>query len=490
MNKLSLFALAALLIALPAAVFAAGWVEQDDGTIQGYRGITYSNGNIIATGNSGNIVFSEDDGEAWQVAENTPSVWMYDIVSLEDGTAAAVGESGIYIESEDGGVTWEDYSFGTTARFHAIDRTETNGYIVGENGTVLYYSDNVSNWFVRSGVVNEDLYAVQDMGDGTAYAVGEFGRLVSLSNNGISSADRGLMASETLHGLYFVSDQEGWIVGENGTIRKTEDGMTSWTDIEVEGLDLQDLYDLEVSGDQMVIVGDKIIITSEDAGETWVAESFTEENITFYAVYNGGTEEIWAAGTDYDVWSSIYHYVPDEEVIDEESSEDADDEEEDSDEVPEVEMGNLVKTTCSEDASTNDPCRAVYYYADDGARHAFTNEKVFYTWFEDFDAVVEISAELMASITLGSNVTYHPGTKMVKFQTVRTVYAVEQGGVLRAIASEEMAEALYGEDWNQQIDDIADVFLGNYSFGEEIASEEDYDVDNVSASVTSLDENF
>ena len=42
---------------------------------------------------------------------------------------------------------------------------------------------------------------------------------------------------------------------------------------------------------------------------------------------------------------------------------------------------------------------------------------------------------------LGRNVTYHPGTKMVKFITVNTVYAVGEDGKLRAIDTEATAKA-------------------------------------------------
>ncbi len=151
---------------------------------------------------------------------------------------------------------------------------------------------------------------------------------------------------------------------------------------------------------------------------------------------------------------------------------------------------SLVKKVCDEDAGANDPCRAVYYYADDGYRHAFPNEKVFFTWFDDFDDVIEVTGEFLSSLPLGKNVTYHPGTKMVKFLSVPTVYAVAAQGELRAISSEDIAIDLYGEDWNQQIDDISDVFITNYSFGDDIESTSDYDVDEALASVSSLDENF
>jgi photosystem II stability/assembly factor-like uncharacterized protein len=153
-------------------------------------------------------------------------------------------------------------------------------------------------------------------------------------------------------------------------------------------------------------------------------------------------------------------------------------------------VGSLIKRPCGVSSDATDGCRAVYYYADDGKRHAFPNEKVFFTWFDDFQDVIIVSPDFLASLTLGSNVTYHPGTKMVKFQTVHTVYAVERYGVLRAIASEEVATDLYGDDWNQQIDDISDAFFGNYEFGDNIDEAADYDVQEAVDSVGDLNDNF
>jgi hypothetical protein len=149
-----------------------------------------------------------------------------------------------------------------------------------------------------------------------------------------------------------------------------------------------------------------------------------------------------------------------------------------------------VKLVCSEKAEVNDPCRAVYFYATDGKRHAFPNEKVYFTWFTDFSSVKEVSFEFLSSLTLGKNVTYHPGTKLVKFQTVPTVFAVEAKGVLRALATEEVAASLYGSDWNKKVDDISDVFFGNYTFGTKIETTSDYSVMGASGSVTGLDQNF
>lgn len=112
----------------------------------------------------------------------------------------------------------------------------------------------------------------------------------------------------------------------------------------------------------------------------------------------------------------------------------------------------------------------VYYCGADGKRYYFPSDKIYFTWYDDFDDVVAVSAETMASIPLGGNVTYRPGTRMVKLQTDPKVYAVERGDVLRWIQSAETAEELYGADWNKQIDDIPDSFFVNYTLGDPILS--------------------
>ena len=162
--------------------------------------------------------------------------------------------------------------------------------------------------------------------------------------------------------------------------------------------------------------------------------------------------------------------------------------EEEEDAVGEAEVGSLIKLACDSNATVEDHCRAVYYMGNDGKRHAFPNGKVFFTWYEDFDDVVIVTDDFMASITLGTNVTYHPGTRMVKFVTQNTVYGVGESGELRPIASEEVAESIWGSTWNMLIDDISDAFYGNYTFSEAIDSTSDFDPEAVEASVTSIDE--
>lgn len=152
--------------------------------------------------------------------------------------------------------------------------------------------------------------------------------------------------------------------------------------------------------------------------------------------------------------------------------------------------GSLIKLVCPASAKSDHPCKAVYFFGADGKRHAFPNERAYFTWYADFDGVKEVSESVMNGIMLGKNVTYRPGVKMVKFVTVPKVYAVSKGGVLRGIASEAVASALYGSDWNKKIDDVSDAFFANYQFGADIGAAAEFDANAEKASASSIDAGF
>lgn len=150
----------------------------------------------------------------------------------------------------------------------------------------------------------------------------------------------------------------------------------------------------------------------------------------------------------------------------------------------------LIKSQCPGGEDFTHPCRTVYFLDTEGVRHAFTNEKAFFTWYDNYDGLYVISEENMASYALGRNVRYHPGKKMVKFPSVNTVYVVGQQGALFPIASEDDARALYGDNWNQQIDDVSEVFVTNYTRGSTLHTAAELDVDTLRNSVVSINDNL
>lgn len=144
-----------------------------------------------------------------------------------------------------------------------------------------------------------------------------------------------------------------------------------------------------------------------------------------------------------------------------------------------INSGDLIKGSQS----------SVYYYGADGKRYVFPNEKTYFTWYSNFSNVKVIPDSQLGNISIGGNVTYRPGIKMVKITTAPNVYVVDRGGSLRHVTSEALAVSLYGPNWNTQfIDDVPDAFFVNYKIGAVVQNTSDYSPSGVSAQTTTINQ--
>ena len=128
----------------------------------------------------------------------------------------------------------------------------------------------------------------------------------------------------------------------------------------------------------------------------------------------------------------------------------------------------------------------VYYFAPNGKRFVFPNEKTYFTWYKDFSTVKTITDQQLSAMPLGGNVTYRPGVKMLKITTDPRTYAVDQGGVLRQVGSESLAQTLYNINWKNKIDDLPDAFFINYRLGTPLQTASDYNPANVMTLTTNI----
>lgn len=117
---------------------------------------------------------------------------------------------------------------------------------------------------------------------------------------------------------------------------------------------------------------------------------------------------------------------------------------------------------------------AVYYVTADGKRLAFPNSETYFTWYENFSSVKFVSDKELSSYPLVGNVTYRPGTRLLKLSSAATVYAVSHGGVLRPIMTQGAAVFAHGSNWPKLVDDLADAFFVNYTMGTPVYLTSDY----------------
>lgn len=143
--------------------------------------------------------------------------------------------------------------------------------------------------------------------------------------------------------------------------------------------------------------------------------------------------------------------------------------------------GSLIKTA-------NNP--AVYYYGDDGMRHAFPTERVFWSWYDDFDDVRTVSPSFMALLPIGKNVTFRPGSVLVRFETDNNVYAIDKGARLRKYISAYITMLDYGTNWTSLFVTLPDVLRNNYGTGKEIDEAADYDKETAWDSISGIGDLF
>ena len=155
-----------------------------------------------------------------------------------------------------------------------------------------------------------------------------------------------------------------------------------------------------------------------------------------------------------------------------------------------VARGTVVKTQCGSYAPAGDACHAVYYYGLEGSKHLFPTESVFKSWYGSFNVVVTVSKSTMAAMRTGDDVTYRPGTALVKFASSKTVYAVDVNQTLRPIMNEAAAKAIYGSRWNSYVVTIPASQRNDYTIGSRIYSSADYSKNQAHHAVQTIDANW
>src|SRR3989344_3453188 len=133
---------------------------------------------------------------------------------------------------------------------------------------------------------------------------------------------------------------------------------------------------------------------------------------------------------------------------------------------------------------------SLYYIGQDNKRYVFPNEKIYFSWYNDFSVVSEADQQDITNFPLAGNVQYKPGALLVKIQADPKVYAVSNNGVLRWVKTEDIAKKLYGDKWNLLVDDVPDAFFANYTVGTAIGNTDQYDPAIEEDSVITINDNI
>jgi|GEM_PF-5120479 hypothetical protein len=113
---------------------------------------------------------------------------------------------------------------------------------------------------------------------------------------------------------------------------------------------------------------------------------------------------------------------------------------------------------------------AVYYIGSDGMKYVFPDSKTYYTWYENFNAVVKVDVAELDMYEDGGAMPYRAGTKLITHMNTAKIYAVDASGNRRWIPSSEVAVSLYGDSWTSLVQDvIPGYFSSTYTAGDDLS---------------------
>jgi photosystem II stability/assembly factor-like uncharacterized protein len=240
-------------------------------------------GNSAAVGKFGLILLTRDGGKTWK-AQPSGTVRALSAISFADHEHGyVVGSGGIVLASSDGGASWKAQTSGTKDQLlgvHALNSKQV--YAVGAFGTLLSTSDGGVTWrrqelsweklipniLKESGLLEPNLSAIQFVNEKLGWIVGEFGLVLQTRDGGETwSAQNYGENLPQLFAVFFRDEQTGWAVGQLGTLMRTVDGGKHWARVAVETD--RNLNGISMDGDRGMIVGDGVVLASDDGGLNW-----------------------------------------------------------------------------------------------------------------------------------------------------------------------------------------------------------------------------
>jgi photosystem II stability/assembly factor-like uncharacterized protein len=273
LSRLFIGGLVAALIALPSMAFGIavqGVLERPALKVREPAksvliDVAVADDRLVAVGERGIIVYSEDAGNTWQQAQVPVSVGLTAVHFPSPQNGWAVGHGGVVLHTADGGKSWERQLEGVQAAQMALENAQAKAERVGPEDLDAQQMVDNANLLVKDG------------------------------------------PDKPFLDLYFVNDRVGFVVGSYGLIFKTEDGGATWKCLmdSVENPQSLNLYAIRAAGDAIYLVGEQgLFLVSKDGGASFrqVATPYHGTYFDLFAYPSGELVLVGLQGSAY--WSA------------------------------------------------------------------------------------------------------------------------------------------------------------------------------------------
>lgn len=274
-----LFGIAIQLISLPALSAPADYsMQMPKAKSSLLLDLAVAGSRLVAVGERGHILYSEDDGSSWVQAVVPVSTMLTRVFFANAEHGWAVGHDGNILFSNDGGVTWEIQRYGIEAQARVNE-------------------ENAGRAKEKVEALRERLTTVSDEQKEELMAALEEAEW-ALDDAQITLDDP--VFPPPIMDVWFVDDQIGWASGAYGTLLHTANGGRNWEDWSYKVGDPEKLHLNGVVGvaDGTLFLASEWgkVLRSSTGGETWEMLESGYEGSFFGIEASPSTGSIFAYG--------------------------------------------------------------------------------------------------------------------------------------------------------------------------------------------------
>ena len=238
---------------------------------------------LVAVGEHGLIIFSDDGGLSWTQSRVPSSVMLTAVHFFDNQKGWAVGHDAVILATADGGESWVKVSDGNalnTLRVHAVEqavmeltqRESGNADLIEE----LEYKLDDAKMAAEEGA-GTPLLDIYFLDPGRGFAVGAYGQVYRSDNQGADWQYIGhqLPNPDSLHfnAIFQAGNGELYLLGEAGLLLKSSDKGVTWV---AEDVPYDGSFFALVETDALYLMGlrGNLFRKALDGGNTWIKQRF------------------------------------------------------------------------------------------------------------------------------------------------------------------------------------------------------------------------
>lgn len=225
---------------------------------------------LVAVGERGRILVSNDRGQTWQAAQAPGEATLTAVFFHDDLHGWAVGHDAVILRTGDAGANWALVHQAPQERRPLLDvwfENRLHGFAIGAYGLALESQDGGRSWQPRTlPAADMHLNAIAGGPDGRVYIAGEAGTVLRSEDAGrnwrkLKSPYRG-----SFFGVLRLPDGNPLIVGLRGKAFRSPDGGNRWVPVATHGEATLQGGSVLADGSVVLIGNDGTLLVSVDQG--------------------------------------------------------------------------------------------------------------------------------------------------------------------------------------------------------------------------------